>query len=478
MRLLYDFKKQGTRTNLKLSHIGGFLMLSERQNLDSFFQWQRNSLVYSSFLRHYPIIFTKSTIHSNKYLSTHKDVNSKIKKISKFIDIKLPSVKTPITIKCKIENNEIQKVIFDKEQKHLFDNNTIYTNQVSPMAEIIFDKILEANKNTIINRYQYKFASKLAVEFNNKVNYVNLIQNSHKYDLPYHTPTIIVSFEKLQKLDWTKLKNLFETKTSVLANTFYVKLAINSGGEINVMMNEENFKRKLNILIDGTLKANIQDANFLIQKKVNFNKNEELTHLGFIYYIKNPKNIKRIDIHAQIYSDVNQTTFLGSYISKKLENKVLSLIDEEKIINLCKIFAKAGYEGPINFDAIINDKEQLEFIYDCNPRMTGTLPSIAIYDYFKKKHDINIDVIVPIGYRGNLYYPDIDAKLEELDSKNLLFTKKNNKGVLLIPSFVRSDSYDMWFINMGKTEIKAFAKEGLVESFSIKEKNFHTGIYF
>lgn len=480
MKLLYDFKKKGTKTDKNISHIGGFLMLSERQSLESFFQWQKNNLVYSSFLRHIPIIFTKSSEHTSKYIKKYNTINEKIKLISKNIGIKLPYISKPIIIKCKIKDDEIKQVIFDKTQKQIFDHNSIYTNQISPIAEIIFDKIVSKYKKTIIDQNKYKQASRLAIKFNNKANYVKLVtSNQNKIDLPYHVPTIIIPFDKLKKLTWESLLKDFTNQTNE-QNTkeFYIKLAINSGGEINVMINEENFEQKKQLLITETTKANISDANFLAQKKVNFKKGEELTHLGFIYYIKSPKNIKRIDIHAQIYSNETQTTFLGSFISNKLEKRVLSIFDEQKMLNLCKLFAKEGYIGPINFDAIINDNNKLEFIYDCNPRMTGTLPSIAIYNYFKKKHNINIDIIVPLGYRGNLYFSNISKKLNELKSKNLLFTKDNNSGAMLIPNFARDNSYDMWLINMSIKEIKQFELDGYVESLSNKKKNSYKGLYF
>ena len=196
-----------------------------------------------------------------------------------------------------------------------------------------------------------------------------------------------------------------------------------------------------------------------------------------MYDIQNEDTIRKIDIHGQVYADPDRKEYLGSYLSTSFESLILDSLDEQKIIRLCQLFAQEGYRGPINFDAVRNGDHELEFIFDCNPRMSAVFPNIAVYQ-FLTRHHLRVDSLVNIGYRGRIIYADLAEKLQELQQNNLLFTKERPKGVLLIPSFARHNGYDVWMINMTYGEMQAFINDGALLSLASSEECDYTGLYF
>ena len=82
-----------------------------------------------------------------------------------------------------------------------------------------------------------------------------------------------------------------------------------------------------------------------------------------------------------------------------------------------------------------------------------------------------------LGYHGRIIYPDLKAKLEELQSLDLLYTRTRQRGVYIIPSVVRSDSFDLVLINLKIDETREFIRSGLIDSLSDQERRDLRGVH-
>jgi len=94
-----------------------------------------------------------------------------------------------------------------------------------------------------------------------------------------------------------------------------------------------------------------------------------------------------------------------------------------------------------------------------------------------QRRGLRAETVVTLGYRGRIVYPDIEAKLAELDGLNLLYTRGRQQGVLPIPSLVRSDSFDLILINMEINEVRRFVDSGLIGTLSDQDKCDLRGVY-
>jgi len=141
-----------------------------------------------------------------------------------------------------------------------------------------------------------------------------------------------------------------------------------------------------------------------------------------------------------------------------------------------RLFAEQGYRGPINLDAVRNRHGEYVFIYDCNPRLGGSFPGLVLKNAFERA-GMRAHTLLNLGYRGRIIYPDLEAKLAELQSLDLLYTRTHQRGVYIIPSVVRPDSFDLILINMKTDEVQEFIRSGRIDSLSDEEHRDLRGVY-
>lgn len=160
-----------------------------------------------------------------------------------------------------------------------------------------------------------------------------------------------------------------------------------------------------------------------------------------------------------------------------LTNRVLKQVGENKIIFLLQLFADKGYRGPINLDAVRNSDGDYIFIYDCNPRFGGTFP-VFILQQALRQAGLRAETLLNIGYRGRFVYPDLTAKLVELQDQGLLYSRNRQQGVYLVPSLVRPDSFDPILINMGIEAMRQLIRSGLISSLSDPDQSDLKRVYW
>jgi hypothetical protein len=192
--------------------------------------------------------------------------------------------------------------------------------------------------------------------------------------------------------------------------------------------------------------------------------------VGFTYYIHDPDNIELVAMGGHLYEDSDRTAFMGSFISETLTRQAVESVGEQRLTALFRAFANQGIRGPVNLDAVRNTQGEFVFIYDCNPRLPGVFPGLVLRQALQRA-GLNAESLIILGYRGRLVYPDLAAKLTHLKGLDLLYTRSRQRGVYLVPSLVRADSFDLILLNMEVAEVQQLLNSGLIHELSDEGQN-------
>lgn len=474
--MLFNFGDDKSKINFEhsgpvLVRLGGCLLVdSGNETIDYLIRCQERYLTYASLAKMRCLFLAENESRWKDYQDGFVELKIALSQISKAIGIDFPELTQPVCLGFDLDKKLIFKLAGQKDDYQKFLSAGVYFNQISPLGADIYKQIFRLHGLGEESFGQVDRLGELALKFNSKANYVELIKNyqGKPSDLPKHTPTLLVDWDILSQIRWGELNNMFVKTTGMkVIEALYIKSSLDAGGEVSAAVAANNFEAKMKQLkIEFEKKTRSKEnIRMLIQAKVEVERGGDLpVNLGFVYEIRSENQIEKIDIHGQVYADQERLEYLGSYLSQRLENKVLESISEEKIINLCKIYAVQGYRGPINFDAIKNKAGEIEFIYDCNPRMSAVLPNLLVKNYLNSQGS-KVESLVNIGYRGRAVCSDLEKNLEQLQSLGLLFTLKNNKGILLLPNLAKRQGYDVWMINMSMEEMQNFVQRYLMEIF-------------
>jgi hypothetical protein len=172
--------------------------------------------------------------------------------------------------------------------------------------------------------------------------------------------------------------------------------------------------------------------------------------IGLSFMLGEDGTIAPLGASAQLYRDLDNKHFQGAYLSEAIERDIPTRF-HEGMRELCLRYATRGYRGPINFDARRDDTGRYQLIYDCNPRLTGVLASLAVRDALRAGGS-PVGSMLTLGYRGEFVLPDLDAALDRLDRAGLLCTRVRPCGVVVLPNLCRDDGFDLHLSNIDPDE--------------------------
>jgi len=199
-----------------------------------------------------------------------------------------------------------------------------------------------------------------------------------------------------------------------------------------------------------------QDVGFLVQPALP-TCDGEFAGIGLSYVIAPDGRVTPFGPTAQIYRDRDHKHFQGAYLSASVGCDIPSAF-HDGMIELCRRYFALGYHGPINFDACRTREGTYELIYDCNPRLTGVFPSLAVRDALQDD-GIEVASVLTLGYRGEFVLDALDAALESLDRDGLLLTASRSTGVVLLPNLCRDRGFDLHLVNLAPREANQLLKE-------------------
>jgi hypothetical protein len=308
-----------------------------------------------------------------------------------------------------------------------------------------------------------------------------------------HVATCVLSAAELSGLSsFQALSRLFADRTAQPApEAFFIKASRNSAGNLAARLAADDFPERLNRLLhtaadeawpdaaglttqvadlrrdiedaqclahhrflDADLRAfkqmqagNRQELRFLVQPLLSPpNGDQRLGGLGLSYAIDADGRVQPFVISGQIYRDAEQRHFLGALLSDAIRLDVpADLLDA--VESLAARVAAAGYRGPISFDARLDAQGAYKLIHDCNPRLTGVFPSVAVRQSLRQA-GFAAATVLTLGYRGEFVFHDIDRVLDRLEAEGLLFTAQNPRGAVILPNLYRENGYDLHLIDV------------------------------
>ena len=467
---------------------GGIMADTGSESLSYIYVCQDRYPVYAGLSGMRCLLFVRDDEHLQHYHNSFAEVSQHFDSINEFTKV-FPDnmLHEPLYMPADINALDIPladtEAFVDQTGKQNIINSHvrggIYLNQISPtISKLIaqfYGYLANGDSDFHVQIDQYHHMAQEALKWHNKSQYVQLLQT---YDascpIPSHVPTAIFSSHHLNNMTWDKLVTLVQEKTGCSnADKYFVKSSMDAAGEVNVILSQKNFTSKSKELAKE-IAIKVTDMNrtetevqLLVQPCIERpdNDGDWPTSVGITYNIYDSEHIERLVIAGHVYEDVERKTFIGSYLCDDLTEHVLQKVGEDKIVNLLRLFAEQGYRGPINLDAVRNHQGEYIFIYDCNPRIGGSLPGLIIKNALEEK-GMQVESLFTLGYRGRIVYLDIKSKLVELEDLGLLYTRNRQRGVYILPNMVRSDSYDLILINMKMDDIHKFISSGRINSLS------------
>jgi hypothetical protein len=190
-----------------------------------------------------------------------------------------------------------------------------------------------------------------------------------------------------------------------------------------------------------------QHVDFLVQSEVRRRDGDTgFGGIGLSFMLDEHGSISPLGATAQLYRDCDNKHFQGAYLSDAIDRDI-PMRFHQGMRELCRRYAARGYRGPINFDARRDDAGQYQLIYDCNPRLTGVLASLAVRDALRACGS-PVRSVLTLGYRGEFVLPDLDAALSRLDRAGLLCTQARARGVVMLPNLSRENGFDLHLSNI------------------------------
>jgi hypothetical protein len=477
---------------------GGIMVDSGSEGRDFLLTCQDRYPVYAALGGMRTLLFVRDSEHVSRYRENILKVEQYMKLIASSTEtLRSFSLPIPLFVPCDIESPKVcirpDEFLLGQLNNSQFINahvkGGIYLNQLSPSISSLISQVYGVvQKQGIecqIRLDEYDRMATSALKWHDKASYIELLKTSDAVLLPSHVPTAMFSSGDLKKMSFESLGRVFEEQTRVTGvREFFVKSGMDADGEVSVVLNRENFEQKKKTLsLDISVKItemnrSQSEVKILVQPRIErFEGTDGLpASVGITYNIVDEQQIEPLAIVGHVYEDPERKTFIGSYQSDFLTRHVLKTVGESKIQALLSLFARQGYRGPINLDAVRNTSGEYIFIYDCNPRLGASFPGLILKSALKRD-GLRVQTFMTLGYHGRVVYPDINAKLAELDALSLLYTRDRQRGVLPIPSMVRKNSFDLILINMEMNEVWRFIDSGRIGTLSDEERSDLQGVY-
>jgi hypothetical protein len=351
--------------------------------------------------------------------------------------------------------------------------------------------------------------AQLAMALHDKANYVALSQRLEAPARAAHVPTAVLAEGDIQLIrTWDELVRVLNCATGQTPSArIYVKASRYSAGNLAVSLSRDNFEARWpafqaqisrEVLPSAQdletsvreLRAEIEMApclrsieftdeklrrfkckqaelrqrpRFLVQPELSCEAafGTRYNGIGLTYSI-GVSGGAHVATYAHIYRDPDRKHFLGAYLADDVASGVDSNLFEA-VRQLCCDLAGMGYRGPVNFDARLGSNGSYRLIYDCNPRMTGVFPSLAIARALRLR-GCSVASVLTLGYRGELQFTDSAKTLDRLAEAGVLWSRGASQGAIVLPNLCRDDGYDLHLVNVGLAGAKALLAPGSLMS--------------
>ena len=408
----------------------------------------------------------------------------------------------PLYVGCDIDQLRLCALTgFAGQAKTLAPSLALAINQISPTYAGLLAQLAELLRRQGIRvddiAAQSAQLAGLAVACADKSDYLALAAGTRS--LPPHVPTALFSSAELAaQADYGALAAEYLKRIGGNAPAparLFVKATLNSAGNLSALIDPGNFAGEMHRLgttlareaaIEGAeldeqeaeLRQEVdaapclrplgfaaeqlrrykrsqaetrQQVDFLVQPEVRRRHGDTaFGGIGLSFMLGEDGAVAPLGASAQFYRDPDNKHFQGAYLSEAVERDI-PFCFHEGMRELCLRYAARGYRGPINFDARRDGTGRYQLIYDCNPRLTGVLASLAVRDALRVGGS-PVGSMLTLGYRGEFVLPDLDAALDRLDRAGLLCTPERPRGVVVLPNLCRDNGFDLHLSNIDPDE--------------------------
>ena len=495
----FGVRQAGATSGTPLVFLNGAIMVdSGNEDPAYLFECQDRYPVYAALADMRCLFLVRDDDHARHYQTAIAALAPHLATIRQYTGPLLDcGVPEPLYLGCQFDASRIRLSLCDKSRQQVADGEVIsrhltsgiYFHQMAPLisdlASQFRDLMQQQGIQVELEEDAIRRSAQLALQWHDKSRYVDLLHDSDHADLPNHVPTAVISSQHLKELTWPRLQDLVgQHAGSENSASFFIKSSVDSAGEVCVSLDATNFDQKIAALVEA-IEAKARHLNrsgsalqLLVQPRIETSSDrfDRPMSMGFTYHIYDVDRIEPVVFTGHLYEDPERKVFMGTYLSESLSQDALRAIGENKLLALFRLFAEQGLRGPINLDAVRNVHGEYIFVYDCNPRFGGSLPGL-ILKLALQREGLRADTLMTIGYRGRIVYPDLRTKLDELCDLDLLYTRDKQRGVYLVPSIVRPDSYDLIILNLEIAEMRQFIESGLIHTLSDQGRTELPGIY-
>lgn len=367
-----------------------------------------------------------------------------------------------------------------------------YLNQVSPTAvEILLGinrQLQLQGVRTGVDTTQLRADSENAIRFYDKVRAASFTR-ACPAPAPPQLETQILSPSRLSAMqDWDALTSWHcdAVQSPQVSDAIIIKSSRDSGGNVAEVFSRETFgtskRRLLDAIASSTglkeaaaitaMRADIatsrldpehySDARLRSFETLRRERRQALEMLvqrwvphampapplpaacGLSFFL-DENSVSLIAVNGQGYHDRERRHFRGALLDDRIDDCFTRSSLWPQMIGLCRHFARAGYRGPISFDALREGNGYI-LIDDCNPRLSAVMPALALR---RALADIGRrpSSLLSLGYRGETLVPDLAGTLAALGNAGLLYTRARRSGILPIPNMVRSGGIDLFVVD-------------------------------
>lgn len=495
-----------------LGIVGGTLILDSGEAENTFvFRCQDRYLVYNALAGLRSVLFVLDSHHAGVYDSLIRIHSASLRELCTASGFPLPAIAEPLFVVVNKQHLTVEDIL----NKPSLDSRGFYLNQVSPTGVRIVTGVCRLlHERGIPVRFDgevHACLGSLALLLHNKEFCWNLVADSDR--LPRRADSVIVDAGEFLSIgSWHDLQSLYARRSGRNApNSFYVKSTQDSGGNVAARLCWKTFdsairllKRSIRTAIlcendgdpelleelkteiacvpslegnrfsDSELREYLSSQNnrrsgvrIILQPEVVPPAGAETARMGFTYVIDPNGESRPIAAAAQVYADADHHHYLGSYLCDSLDAAHQGSMLDLKIQELCRVVARRGYSGPLNFDACLDQDGEFTFIGDWNPRLTAVYPALAVRSFLRGR-GLEANTILGLGYRGEFRYPDISSVLKHLSANGMLYTAERRRGVVLLPNIYRKNGFDAYFVNVPLQEAKQALGAGLLHRYASK----------
>lgn len=471
-----------------------------------FFRCQERFPVYNALSGFTTLVFVMDTEHRDRYESLFSEAALQLAEVSRRTGIPLPRDIPRFYVPLDVDELEVHDPPWYFEQPPVHGRGVIF-NQVSPSCARIFNQLeaLERKRGAGLLSdeacAQLAQLGNLALRFHDKSEYVGLTERSPR-GLPEHARTIVLDLDEFMALEhWEELGALFGRRGVYPAGAYYVKSAMDSGGNAAALLTANGFgetvaalklqiaasipqeqvtedlaldRLRADIELSSSLRGIIwsedrlrtyvrrqlrrrQRVRVLVQSAVETAVSSVPKGIGIMCTTSHGAWFAS----GQLYRDPQRKHFLGSYVSPELSDSVLTTDFRRSMLRLCDLFVAEGFTGPLGFDGALGPHNQWVLLYDCNPRLTGVYPALTMHKYLRRA-GMQCNCTITLGYRGEWSGIPLEEWLDRLASAGVLYGENLTAGIIPLPNISRKGGCDLIVVNVSAANLSIFLEQARI----------------